>query len=230
VTADSPLSARAAPASSPQVPPVVELLQLPASVIDALAGGDLAVANDRLSAEGFVGAGWTLTGSQAQAGATSGRVVGAAASDPGSGDEAKAPTPALTPYLVTPESRRTWRVRSDQIAADPAAAEWVTRVVYDRLRRVVVGKAGFHGPPDEHGMVEIGYATDPLLRRRGYARAAVEVMLEHARNSPHVRTVRASISPANSSSQRLVAQYGFVTVGEQMDDEDGLEIVYEVAA
>jgi [ribosomal protein S5]-alanine N-acetyltransferase len=42
--------------------------------------------------------------------------------------------------------------------------------------------------------------------------------------------VRATISPGNTASRRLVEQYGFVEVGEQLDDEDGLEIVYEVPA
>jgi [ribosomal protein S5]-alanine N-acetyltransferase len=45
-----------------------------------------------------------------------------------------------------------------------------------------------------------------------------------------VRTVRASISPDNIASRRLVEQYGFVEVGEQWDDEDGLERVFEVDA
>jgi hypothetical protein len=36
--------------------------------------------------------------------------------------------------------------------------------------------------------------------------------------------------PDNAPSCLLVAQYGFRKVGEQWDDEDGLEFVYEVAA
>jgi len=39
-----------------------------------------------------------------------------------------------------------------------------------------------------------------------------------------------SIRPDNAPSYLLVAQYGFRKVGEQWDDEDGLEFVYEVAA
>jgi hypothetical protein len=40
--------------------------------------------------------------------------------------------------------------------------------------------------------------------------------------------VRVSISPDNVASHRLASQYGFTEVGEQWDDEDGLEIIYEV--
>jgi hypothetical protein len=37
-----------------------------------------------------------------------------------------------------------------------------------------------------------------------------------------------SIRPDNVASLRLASQYGFVRVGEQWDDVDGLEIIYEV--
>jgi ribosomal-protein-alanine N-acetyltransferase len=36
----------------------------------------------------------------------------------------------------------------------------------DAERGVAVGRAGFHGPPDADGMVEVGYAVDPAFRRR----------------------------------------------------------------
>jgi len=42
--------------------------------------------------------------------------------------------------------------------------------------------------------------------------------------------VRATISPGNLASRSLVEKYGFVENGEQWDDEDGLEIIYEVDA
>jgi RimJ/RimL family protein N-acetyltransferase len=207
---------RDASTSAQQAGPLVELLQLPASVIDSLADGELAIANRRLASEGLAGSAWTMTN--------------LAAAENVRGSRATADAFSLTPYLVAPESRRTWRVRSEQIARDPSSAAWITRVVYDRHRRCVVGKAGYHGPPDESGMVEIGYAIDPLVRRRGYARAAVEVLLDNARRSAEISRVRASISPGNSASLNLVAQFGFVEVGEQEDEEDGLEIVYEVDA
>ena len=79
-------------------------------------------------------------------------------------------------------------------------------------------------------MVEIGYAVDPVYRRRGYARAALEALLQRAAREPHVHTVRVTIGPDNVASQQLAAQYGFTEVGEQWDDEDGLEIIYEVDA
>ena len=45
-----------------------------------------------------------------------------------------------------------------------------------------------------------------------------------------MRRVRVTISPDNAPSIALAQQYGFTKVGEQWDDEDGLEIIYERAA
>ena len=141
----------------------------------------------------------------------------------------RASSVVLTPYFVDPEGRGLWRLRSTQIAVDPSSAAWITGVVWDIDLHLAVGRAGFHGPPDAVGMVEVGYAVDPAFRRQGYARAALEAMLERARRDPAVRVVRASIRPDNLPSRRLVSGYGFVEVGEQWDDEDGLETVFEVA-
>jgi RimJ/RimL family protein N-acetyltransferase len=142
---------------------------------------------------------------------------------------ALSPVP-LSGYFAGPEWRGTWRMRSEQVGQDPASAAWVTGVIWDERQQVAVGRAGYHGPPDQSGMVEIGYAVDPAYRRRGYARAALEALLRRAAHEPQVETVRVSISPDNAASYALASQYGFAEVGEQWDAEDGLEIIYEVPA
>jgi RimJ/RimL family protein N-acetyltransferase len=137
---------------------------------------------------------------------------------------------ALSAYFAGPEWRGVWRMRARQVEEDPPSTAWVTGVIWDEQRDLAVGRAGYHGPPDASGMVEIGYAVDPAHRRRGYARAALETLLRRAAREPRVRTVRVTISPDNIGSYQLASQYGFVKVGEQWDDEDGLEIIYEVPA
>jgi RimJ/RimL family protein N-acetyltransferase len=145
------------------------------------------------------------------------------------GANALSPIP-LSAYFAGPEWRSVWLRRSRQVEEDPGSAAWVTGVIWDEERQVAVGRAGYHGPPDQSGMVEIGYAVDPAYRRRGYARAALEALLQRAAREPQVRTVRVTISPDNVASYQLAAQYGFTEVGQQWDDEDGLEIIYEVDA
>ena len=162
----------------------IQILQLGAEVLQALARGDLSAAN-------------------------------AAAAVP------------LSAYFVGPEWRNLWRRRSLQVREDSDSAGWITGVIWDATAQLSVGRAGFHGPPDSNGMLEVGYAVDPTFRRRGYARAALVLLLERAARETDVRTVRASVSPSNHASLNLILQYGFTQVGEQWDDEDGLEIVYE---
>jgi len=142
---------------------------------------------------------------------------------------AVSPVP-LSAYFAGPEWRGVWQMRSKQVEEDPASAAWVTGVIWDERQQLAVGRAGYHGPPDSSGMVEIGYAVDPAYRRRGYARAALEALLQRAAREPQVRTVRVTISPDNVASYQLASQYGFIEVGEHWDDEDGLGIIYEVDA
>ncbi|WP_206245782.1 GNAT family N-acetyltransferase [Novosphingobium terrae] len=140
-----------------------------------------------------------------------------------------APIP-LSEYFVRPDCRSTWHRRALQIAKDPRAEEWITRVIVDTDRGMAIGQAGFHGPPDALGMVEVGYAIDPLFRRQGYGRAALAALLSWAMKDETIRRVRASISPENLPSRMIVSSFGFVEVGEQWDDEDGLETIFEVEA
>ena len=137
---------------------------------------------------------------------------------------------ALTEYFVTDRARWLWRLRISQLAADPGRARWIARVAVTLPDDAVVGHAGFHGPPDEAGMVEIAYSVVPEFRRRGYARGMLVELLRRAAAEPAVRTVRASISPDNAASLATIAGYGFVEVGEQWDEQDGRELIFEVPA
>lgn len=136
----------------------------------------------------------------------------------------------VTPYLVIERSRNLWKRRCRQIQADPEEAIWVTRLLIKTETGEVIGGAGFHAKPDDAGMVEFGYAIDPPHRRQGHARAALTILLEVAAKDPRVKVVRATVSPDNIPSRSLIDQYDFVEVGEQIDEEDGLEVILEKAA
>jgi len=127
--------------------------------------------------------------------------------------------------FLTDAAKWLWQYRVDQMAADPTSIGWLVKLVLSEPG--VVGYAGFHGPPDAAGMVEIGYTVDPQYRRQGYARAIVAALLELAASKPEVHTVRASISPTNAASLATIAGFGFLEAGEQWDEEDGLELLFE---
>jgi [ribosomal protein S5]-alanine N-acetyltransferase len=133
-------------------------------------------------------------------------------------------------YFVTDDSRWLWQLRLDDIAANPAAARWIARAVVAEPDGTVVGAAGFHGPPDDAGMVEVSYGVATVHRRQGYATAMLAALLEWAAAEPEVRVVRASISPDNAGSLATIAGFGFSAAGEQWDEIDGRELLFEVPA
>ena len=116
-----------------------------------------------------------------------------------------------------------WVLRLSQIAEDPATAPWLVRAVVADGK--VVGHAGFHGPPDERGMAEVGYWILAAHRRRGHARAALRALLAYARDHG-ARIVRAAVAPDNEASLALLRSEGFEEAGEQWDAEDGRELVF----
>ncbi|TDD52659.1 N-acetyltransferase [Kribbella antibiotica] len=132
----------------------------------------------------------------------------------------------LGQLFVEDRAQWLWGYRLKQLESTPEDAAWIARVVIGE--DAVVGYAGFHGGPDEVGMVEVGYTVDPAYQRRGYATAILGALLERARGEDEVKVVRASISPDNVASLATVAKYGFVQVGDQWDDEDGLELLFEL--
>jgi RimJ/RimL family protein N-acetyltransferase len=118
-------------------------------------------------------------------------------------------------------------LRLSQLAADGSEQPWLVRAMVASTRSLVVGSVGFHAPPDEHGRVEIGYDTVASERRKGYAREGIRALLDWAWATGRARTCVASIGPQNAPSLALVRSLGFRHVGQQIDDIDGLELVFE---
>jgi ribosomal-protein-alanine N-acetyltransferase len=122
--------------------------------------------------------------------------------------------------------------RLRQLDVDPTILGWLARamVLTDPagIRRVI-GTIGFHGAPDELGRLEVGYRIAPEYRRQGYTSEAVRALFDWAATEQGVHRFIASIRPDNEASLRLARGFGFVRVGEQMDEVDGLEYVFEVA-
>jgi ribosomal-protein-alanine N-acetyltransferase len=117
--------------------------------------------------------------------------------------------------------------RHAQLTADPSEEPWLYRVAVLRGTRQVVGRAGFHAPPDADGMVEIGYSVAPAYRRQGFAvEMARGLIAWGAANG--ARLCVASVRPDNAGSLATIARLGFVRTGEQLDEIDGLEWVHEL--
>src|SRR5206468_9274970 len=104
---------------------------------------------------------------------------------------------------------------------------WLVRAIVASTPRQVVGCVGFHAPPDDHGRVEIGYDIVASERRKGYAREGIRALLDWAWATGRARMCVASVSPHNAPSLALLVAVGFRHVGQQIDEIDGLEWVFE---
>lgn len=110
-----------------------------------------------------------------------------------------------------------------QLRAAPLPTPWTHGVaLVERATGAVVGSAGFKGPPDADGVVEVAYGLAPAYQGRGYAREALAALSEYALGVAGARCMRAHTRPDNAASARVLAACGFAAVGEVLDPEDGL--------
>jgi RimJ/RimL family protein N-acetyltransferase len=137
---------------------------------------------------------------------------------------------AFTPEWVD-EVRWLAGFRAKQLRARPQDRPWLIRPLIrseSGQPREAIGYLNFHMAPDEQGMAEIGYTLLPAARGKGYALEAVRAAFDWATREHGVRRFRASVAPDNERSLNLIGKLGFVRTGEQWDETDGLEWVYEL--
>jgi RimJ/RimL family protein N-acetyltransferase len=136
---------------------------------------------------------------------------------------------AWMPTAWPTEHDRLLRRRLAQLQQDPTLQPWLLRgMVLREPERRMIGHIGFHLPPDARGAVEVGYAVEPEHRRRGFASEAVRALLDWAIRWHGIRYCVASVSPSNVASLRLIRRLGFHQTGSQVDEIDGLELVFEL--
>jgi [ribosomal protein S5]-alanine N-acetyltransferase len=127
------------------------------------------------------------------------------------------------------ESSHVLGLRRAQIR-EGADYRWLIRAAVTRTEPVMVGRVGFHAPPDADGVIEIGYEVDARHRRQGYGLECATHLIHCAEELDCVSAVRASIAPDNEPSLRIAKRLGFRRIGEQIDEIDGLELVFERTA
>ncbi len=145
-------------------------------------------------------------------------------------DAAEREIGAAVPRDMADDLKDFIEFRLGDLAADPTILEWLGRAMVladaDGTRQVI-GSIGFHGPPDDSGRLEVGYRVEAAFRRRGFAMEAVRALFDWARRRRGITRFRASVAPDNVASRALIARFGFREVGSQMDEIDGLELVFE---
>ena len=106
----------------------------------------------------------------------------------------------------------------EQLAGDPGAARWGSRLFVADEPPALVGWGGFKGPPRD-GTVELGYAIAPARQGRGLATAAVRELLREALADPSVHAVIAHTLAEPGPSPRVLEKAGFTFQGDVTDDQ-----------
>jgi ribosomal-protein-alanine N-acetyltransferase len=127
--------------------------------------------------------------------------------------------------------RRFLALRLRQMREDQRFQTWCPSVVV--LDGRMIGHAGYHGPPGvnstrNEAAVEFGYVIYPEWRGRGYATQAARMLMDQAEGLAGIHRFVLAVSPDNDPSLAIVRKLGFVRTGEQIDEEDGLEHIYEL--
>lgn len=138
--------------------------------------------------------------------------------------------PYTNPFGVLSEKEPPIRWRAPQVQRDPSSNKWFIRWIVLRDTMEIIGSTSFHEPPDSEGMVEIGLGLHEKFHRRGFGFESVVGMWTWAATQPHVNVLRYTVSPDNRASVALVKKIGCQHVGQQMDDIDGPEDIYEITA
>ena len=132
-----------------------------------------------------------------------------------------------------------WEIRREflerrlrELEADPALQPWLIRGISLRDEGLLAGDIGFHSgpvaaPAPSSKSLELGYCILEAWRRRGFAHEAVQALIQWACDAHEVRRFLLSISPVNVPSQSLAEKLGFRKIGSKIDEEDGLEEVWE---
>ena len=129
--------------------------------------------------------------------------------------------------LVDDSGPLGWRV--PQVKEDPSTNKWFVRLIVLKESLEIIGSTSFHGVPDENGMMEIGIGLDEKFWGKGYAKEALLGMWRWVVTQPGVSILRYTVSPTNIASVKIIQGFGFTHIGQQIDEEDGPEDIYEMS-
>jgi ribosomal-protein-alanine N-acetyltransferase len=147
-------------------------------------------------------------------------------------DEAAALLEIELPDEFPSEGERSFLgLRLRQMHDDLRYQQWCPHAVV--LDGRLIGHAGFHGPPGVNATrnpeaVEYGYKILAGWRGRGHATAAATMLMDLAEEWAGIRHFVIAVAPDNEPSLAIARRLGFVRTGEQIDEEDGLEWIFEL--
>jgi RimJ/RimL family protein N-acetyltransferase len=86
-------------------------------------------------------------------------------------------------------------------------------MIVNKESREIIGDIGFHGKPDENGVVEIGYGLVLEERGKGYGFEAADAILEWTMAQEEVKVIKADCLIDNTPSVRILEKLGMRETG-----------------
>jgi [ribosomal protein S5]-alanine N-acetyltransferase len=124
-------------------------------------------------------------------------------------------------------------LRRNDYRENPDYLLWGPRAIILEGSKIMIGHSGFHTTPDPDYLkkfvwsgIEIGYTVFTEYRQQGYASEVLQGLMNWAVKEHKIANFVLSISPDNQASLAIAKKFGFVKVGEHIDEEDGLEWVF----
>jgi len=95
----------------------------------------------------------------------------------------------------------------EMLEKDPVSRVW-DGIIIHKEDQVAIGGIGFHGEPDEAGVVEIGYNIIPEYQSRGYATEMTRRFIDWAFHLQGIRMITAECLDENLGSIRVLEKVG----------------------
>lgn len=128
-------------------------------------------------------------------------------------------------HLIEGPSPLAFRI--PRVEKDPGFAEIAIVLAINKSTNQVIGSAGFHDFPNADGMIEIGFGIVLEMQNQGFGKELLLGMWQMICKRADVKVLRYTVAPDNAPSMHIINKLGFTKVGEQIDLEDGLELIYE---
>jgi len=115
---------------------------------------------------------------------------------------------------------RALKYSLDKLKSSASEEGWWSYLPVHKADNTLIGLCGYKGPPNENGLVEIGYEIKGEYRNKGLATELAKALIVHAFTFNTVHVVQAHTLGAINASNRVLLKCGF----QKTDEIDGKEL------
>lgn len=111
--------------------------------------------------------------------------------------------------------REIMPILKDKLSSKPIPDGFEAWLFVDKSDNSIVGDGGFKGPPDENGVIDIGYGIIESRRRQGFAYEAVTALIKWGFSHNNVKAITADCLKNNTASINLLKKLGMVEIRQE---------------